>query len=122
MRAFCTALKFLLLDYMFAFFLSFFFCLACDPCFDLPECTCHLLPPRPRPFPTQLTPQWREASATPSMASITSTDESFQYHGDHLHQQRDHYQPDHQQQHQYPDHNSPANSSKMSANLLDSCL
>ncbi|KAK3792495.1 hypothetical protein RRG08_057147 [Elysia crispata] len=74
--------------------------------------------------------KWREASATPSMASITSTDESFQYHGD-LHQhQRDHYHHDHHHNHhpqtdqqQYAhDRDSPANSSKMSANLLDSCL
>ncbi|RUS70939.1 hypothetical protein EGW08_021296 [Elysia chlorotica] len=73
-------------------------------------------------------PKWREASATPSMASITSTDESFQYHGDLQQQQREHYHLNHsqQQQHQYPAddelRNSPANSSKMSTNLLDSCL
>ncbi|GFO33522.1 hypothetical protein PoB_006002700 [Plakobranchus ocellatus] len=59
------------------------------------------------------------------MASITSTEESFQYHGEpatqHHHQHHHHQQ---QQQHDFADHHddSPANSSKMTANLLDSCL
>ncbi|GFS16452.1 hypothetical protein ElyMa_006796400 [Elysia marginata] len=101
----------------------------------LPPCP---TPPRYGP-PTLLSlhmsaRQWREASATPSMASITSTDESFQYHGDGQ-QQRDHYNNHHHQQHLHHHHHqddhrqyvtndrdSPANSSKMSTNLLDSCL